>query len=81
MLSTTTAIIDGHATAAGRDPDALINSATAKTIAGGVCDMTVWRWIRAGIIPQPLKIRGRNFWRRGDFIAALEAAAERESAS
>jgi hypothetical protein len=26
---------------------------------------TVERWVEAGILPQPLRIRGRKFWPRG----------------
>ena len=55
--------------------DGLITSGEAKRLAGGISDMTVWRWIRAGIIPSPLKIRGRNYWRRSEFVRSLEAAA------
>jgi hypothetical protein len=62
------------------DSDVLINSTTARLLAGVISSMSLWRWIRAGIIPEPLKIRGRNYWRRGEFIAALEAAASKNSA-
>lgn len=68
-------------TSPGEPPtDSLINSGEAKRLAGSISDMTLWRWMRDEIIPQPLKIRGRNYWRRGEFIAAIEAAAEREVA-
>lgn len=56
--------------------DSLVNSSEARFLAGGVSDMTLWRWIKAGVIPAPLKIRKRNYWKRGEFIAALEAAAD-----
>ncbi len=56
--------------------DALINSAEQRRLAGGVCSMTLLRWERAGIIPPAIKIRGRNYRRRGEFMAALDAAAE-----
>jgi len=38
--------------------------------------MTFWRWRQKGIIPEPMKIQNRNFWRRGELIAALLKAAE-----
>ena len=58
--------------------DALINQGAARLLAGDVSDMTFWRWRRAGMIPEPIKIRGRNYWRRGNFVRALEAAATAE---
>lgn len=51
--------------------DALIGATEARRLAGGVSDMTIWRWMKDGIIPAPIKIRKRNYWRRGEFIAAL----------
>jgi hypothetical protein len=57
------------------DPEALITSRAACDLAGGISAMTLWRWHKAGLIPEPLTIRGRNYWRRAVFLAALEAAA------
>jgi hypothetical protein len=54
--------------------DILITSATARAIAGGVSDMTLWRWVQDGIIPAPLKIRRRNFWPKSLFLASLADA-------
>jgi hypothetical protein len=54
--------------------DALITSATARELAGGISTMTIWRWVRDGIIPEPTVIRGRNYWRRVEFVGALTAA-------
>lgn len=28
----------------------------------GVSSMTIWRWVKAGILPKPDKIQGRNYW-------------------
>lgn len=36
-----------------------------------VSDMTIWRWIRAGIFPQPIRIRSRCYWRLSDLQAWL----------
>jgi len=36
---------------------------------GGVSDMTLWRWTRKGILPQPVRINGRNYWREADIVA------------
>ena len=51
--------------------EALIGATEARRLAGNVSDMTLWRWMKDGIIPQPTKIRRRNYWKRGEFIAAL----------
>jgi hypothetical protein len=56
--------------------DALIGQTEARRLAGGISSMTLWRWRQAGIIPAPLSIRRRNYWRRGEFMRALEAAAK-----
>jgi hypothetical protein len=56
--------------------DELITQAKAKTLAGGISDMTLWRWRKAGIIPAPLSIRGRNYWPRQGFLEALAHTAK-----
>jgi hypothetical protein len=58
--------------------DALIGQAEARRLAGSISDMTMWRWRQAGIIAEPITIRRRNYWRRGEFLAAIQAAAARE---
>jgi len=68
-----------HATPSAAGPtvqsdDSLITAGTACALAGGVSRMTLWRWREAGIIPAPTVIRGRNYFRRGAFLAALAAA-------
>jgi predicted DNA-binding transcriptional regulator AlpA len=37
-------------------------------------DMTIWRWIRGGIFPTPLKINNRNYWRLGEVLAFMRGA-------
>lgn len=54
--------------------DPLITAGAACKLAGDVSRMTLWRWREAGIIPAPIVIRGRNYFRRGAFLAALAAA-------
>jgi predicted DNA-binding transcriptional regulator AlpA len=34
-------------------------------------DMSVWRWIKAGVFPEPIKIGGRNYWRLADVLAVV----------
>ncbi|MCK7578247.1 MAG: hypothetical protein MZV65_22585 [Chromatiales bacterium] len=55
--------------------DALISSAEAQRLAGNVSSMTMYRWQKLGIIPAPIKIRSRNYWKRGEFLDALERAS------
>lgn len=69
-----------HAPAAAGD--ALITAAEARHLAGGISDMTLWRWIRKGIIPPPIVIERRRYWHRGAYVATLHAggALRRDSA-
>lgn len=60
--------------AAPADDGALITATEAKRLAGSISDMTLWRWHRAGVIPDPIKIRSRKYWNRGTFLAALARA-------
>jgi len=60
---------------AAPDPATLITSAAACALAGAISGMTLWRWERDGVIPAPTVIRGRKFWNRAEFLAALTAAA------
>ena len=62
------------------DPDELITAADARRLCGGISDMSLWRWIKRGVIPEPLVIERRRYWKRAVFIAALDAAAERNAA-
>lgn len=55
------------------ETDALLPSAEARRLAGGISAMTEWRWRRDGLLPAPVQIRGRNYYRRGAFMAALRA--------
>jgi len=56
------------------DEATLITSASACALAGGISQMTLWRWTRDEVIPAPIVIRGRKFWNRAGFLAALAAA-------
>jgi hypothetical protein len=39
-----------------------------------VCIRTIERWTEAGLLPPPLRIRGRKFWPRGT-LAKLDATS------
>lgn len=49
----------------------LIPAAETRRLCGGIKPMTEWRWRRAGILPQPIQIRGRNYDRRNEIEAIL----------
>ncbi len=42
---------------------------------------TVYRWIEEGLLPPPVKIRGRLAWRRDELDAALVALLKPEASS
>ncbi len=58
--------------------DELITSAEARRLAGGVSDMALWRWLKRGIIPEPLRIERRRYWNRRQFMDSLMAAGTRD---
>jgi predicted DNA-binding transcriptional regulator AlpA len=37
-----------------------------------VSDMSIWRWMKAGIFPKPVKINRRNYWRSDEIDRFLE---------
>lgn len=63
--------------------ESLITAPEARRLAGAISDMTLWRWVRDGVVPQPLVIRRRRYWQRAAFVAALRCAGtetERDAA-
>jgi predicted DNA-binding transcriptional regulator AlpA len=40
----------------------LVSSAAVRRELGDVSEMTIWRWTKTGILPQPIKINKRNYW-------------------
>jgi predicted DNA-binding transcriptional regulator AlpA len=50
------------------DEDVLLTAAQTRARVGGVSAMCIWRWMRDPRVqfPTPVKINGRNYWRRGD---------------
>lgn len=43
-----------------------------KEYLGGVSDMTLWRWRHVGILPDPIHIRKRNYWRKSTIVGVAE---------
>ncbi len=54
-------------------PVTLIRSAAVKQYFGGICDMTLWRWIQYREFPRPIKIAGRNYWNPSEIEAWRDA--------
>ena len=46
----------------------LVSSRTVRAELGDVSEMTIWRWVQSGVLPQPIKINGRNYWQ----VSAVE---------
>lgn len=40
-----------------------------------ISDMGLWRWLRKGTFPQPLKFNGRNYWRASEVQSWIDARA------
>ena len=45
-------------------PQAIIGKMTSRDVRKlvPISDVTLWRWVRDGIFPQPEKINGRKYW-------------------
>jgi hypothetical protein len=55
-------------------PDSLMDITLTRGFLGGVSKMTIHRWKNTlADFPQPMRIFGRNFWRKGDLLAFLDA--------
>lgn len=62
-----------------QEPDLLDAKATCKLIGGSrpINPATLWRGVKAGIYPQPIKITpNANRWRRSEIIDAIEQRAK-----
>lgn len=58
--------------------DRLISQPQLRRLFGEISDMTIWRWRQIGLLPQPIVINRRNFYRSSD-IAAMQEKLARES--
>jgi len=65
------AINDDAPASPNSSDDELIQAATCRKMAGNISSMTEWRWRRAGLLPEPVQIRSRNYYRKGEFMRAL----------
>ena len=55
-------------------PDDLLPAREVRRINGDISEITLWRWVRDGKFPKPVKFNGRNYWRRAD--ARIDAHAQ-----
>ena len=46
------------------NPDPLVKSRDARKHWGNISAVTEWRWMQKGIIPRPIKINNRNYYRQ-----------------
>jgi hypothetical protein len=53
-----------------RNPDDLVKVRAVRSMFGGCCNMTVFRWVKKGLPPKPVKINGLNHWRYGSLEEA-----------
>jgi predicted DNA-binding transcriptional regulator AlpA len=60
----------------------LVRDDTAAALLG-VSRATFWRYVKSGIMPQPIKIGGSTRWRTEEIEAAIErqTAEQRDSAA
>ena len=57
------------------DTTRLIPARTVRDRFGGISQMTLWRWVQRGILPEPVKINARNYWHEAD-IEAVTASGK-----
>lgn len=50
----------------------LIPARSVRERFGGISNMTLWRWVQRGILPPPVKINTRNYWRETDVDAVAQ---------
>ena len=56
--------------------DALVTSSQVRKRVGSVSAMCLWRWVRDGKFPKPVRINGRNYWQIGVIRAWVMAQVD-----
>jgi hypothetical protein len=46
-----------------------------------IVDRTVARWIEAGILPEPIRIRGRKYWPESALVKLERSSVKRASST
>lgn len=44
--------------------DPLLSASEVRRELGGITRVTLWRWRQDGLLPEPVTMRGRNYWRQ-----------------
>ena len=57
--------------------DQLLTEKQLRQMVGNVSSMSIWRWLAAGLLPRPLKIQRRNYWKLAEIRAWLDAQPRR----
>ncbi len=52
--------------------DPLVSRPNARKALGDPSAMTIWRWEKKGILPEPIMICGRAYYRRSQLNAVLD---------
>ncbi len=61
-----------------RQDGSLVTSRQVRARIGGISAMCLWRWIRDGKFPVPIKINGRNYWPEGEVRGWVAARSARK---
>ncbi|TCO73764.1 helix-turn-helix transcriptional regulator [Chromatocurvus halotolerans] len=54
--------------------DPLLSANEVRRELGGITRVTLWRWRQEGLLPEPVALRGRLYW-RASVIEALKGDA------
>ena len=54
--------------------DALLTIKQTIKYYGNVDHSTIWRWVKKGILPAPIKVGGRSLWRLSDIQQNIREA-------
>lgn len=54
--------------------DALLTIKQTIKYYGNVDHSTIWRWVKKGILPAPIKVGGRSLWRLSDIQKNIREA-------
>lgn len=63
-----------YSDAAEEQADALLTIKQTIKYYGNVDRSTIWRWVKKGTLPAPIKIGGRSLWRLSDIQKHIREA-------
>jgi predicted DNA-binding transcriptional regulator AlpA len=59
------------------DTNPMVSARVVRATFSNISDMTLYRWVQQGILPPPVKISGRNYWRESDVEALKQGRRQR----